>query len=586
MTQPSSLHLDLQCTGVTPAPTGASPRLPTTSLPQDPLRDPQAECRSREPLHDSNSQTSPCGSSSQKRLHTTSESFAVTPSEKRGTMLALSPQQPLGQQFDTLEMQRVLSLTPGKKPDFGHSPTRQGTQGGHPACGHSSPGSTAPASTSPASHKQSDSTRQQTVSPWSTSCEDPPDAPHLLRDTCPATEPQLADIPPTQPVCAPSAQDLVKLQPTQVVMTDAGAAGTCQPNPAVHCNECCAQYALRHPSGPAMACKHACGRESTPMLHLPATVQDTEAVPHGRAPAGPLSSPSPLLHSSTHSRQAAQAAKAPTTTAPSTITTDGNQPAGQANVEPRVVNPAATARASQTLSESSPEPVVHSAQLLTCNEPGGQQSQLQSRCHPEPAVAMPAGTAPSLDPSSPATSMDTQDASLSQVSIRRVYQTRSLLLDVEFGIHCRLPIGRLCCKSCLCCCMYAYSAFITIQMSLPGKNSIWSGMSYCGAVSSIGSWPDLMHHLCFIMKHQNAGCTFTALQVDQLQTAHTQESLDGTQAEADALMEEAAKAFMHGASDEAEGCLLLNVSTTTIHEVVGALGRPYHTWRSQVPTAL
>lgn len=61
-----------------------------------------------------------------------------------------------------------------------------------------------------------------------------------------------------------------------------------------------------------------------------------------------------------------------------------------------------------------------------------------------------------------------------------------------------------------------------------------------------------------------------------------QESLDGTQAEADALMEEAANAFMHGTSEEAEGCLMLNVSTTTLHEVVSALGRPCHTWRSQV----
>lgn len=61
-----------------------------------------------------------------------------------------------------------------------------------------------------------------------------------------------------------------------------------------------------------------------------------------------------------------------------------------------------------------------------------------------------------------------------------------------------------------------------------------------------------------------------------------QESLDGTQAEADALMEEAANAFMHGTSEEAEGCLMLNVSTTTLHEVVSALGWPCHTWRSQV----
>ena len=444
MTQPSSLHLDLQCTGVTPAPTGVSPRLPTTSLPQDALRDPQVGCRSREPLHDSNSQPSPCGSSSQKRSHTTSESFAVTPSEKRGTMLALSPQRPLGQQFDTLEVQRLLSLTPGKKPDFGHSghsPPRQSTQGGHPACSHSSPGSTAPASTcSPASRKRNDSTRQQTVSPRSTPCEDLADAPHLLHDTCPATEPQPADFPPTQPVCAPSAQDLVKLQPTQVVTTDAGAAGTCQPNPAVHCSESCAHYALRHPSGPALGYAHASGCESTPMLHVLAAVQDTEAVPHGRAPAGPLSSPSPLHHSSIHSRQAAQAAKLPTTTALITITTDGNQPAGRASVKPRVVNPAATARADQTLPESSAEPLVDSAQPMACNEPGGQHSHLQSRCHPQPGVAVPAGAAPSLDPSSLATGTDTQDASISQVGVPHVFP--NTLIAAECGIWYPLLLAK------------------------------------------------------------------------------------------------------------------------------------------------
>ena len=417
MTQPSSLHLDLQCTGVTPAPMGASPRPPQTSFPQDAIRDPQAACQSREPLHDNNSQSLAHGSSSQKRSHTTSESFPVTPSEKRQTMLALSPQRPLGQQFDTLEMQRVLSLTPGKKPDFAHSPTQQSIQGGRSACGHSSPGSTAPTSTHPASHKRHDSIRQQTASPQSRPCEKPADAAHLLHDTCPATKPQLADIPATQPVYAPSALDLIMLQTTQV----AGAADTGQANPAVHCNESSAQHALRHPPGPALGFKHASGCDSTPMLHLLAAVQDTEAVPHGRAPAGPISSPSLLHHGSTHDRAADQAASPPTSKAPITTTTDSKQPAGQANEESRHVNPAAAAKPDQMLPELSAEPLVDSAQPVTCNEPGRQQSQLQSRCHPEPAVAMRAGTVPSLDPSSLATGMDTEDASLSQVGVPCVF---------------------------------------------------------------------------------------------------------------------------------------------------------------------
>lgn len=57
-----------------------------------------------------------------------------------------------------------------------------------------------------------------------------------------------------------------------------------------------------------------------------------------------------------------------------------------------------------------------------------------------------------------------------------------------------------------------------------------------------------------------------------------QESLDGTQAEADALMEEAAFALMHGSSDQAEGCLMLNISLTTLHEAGSALGLSYDAW--------
>ena len=429
MTEPSSLHLELQCTGVTPAPTVASPRPLKASLPEDAIKDPQVGCLSREPLLDNNSQT--CGSSSQKRSHTTSESFAVTPSEKRQTMLALSPQRPLGQQFDTLEMQRVLSLTPGKKPDFGHSPTQQSIQGGHPACTHSSPGSTAPASTNTASHTRSASTRLQTVSPGCKPCEELADAPHLLQDTCPATELQLADFPATQPVYAPSAQDLIMLRATQVVLVDAGAADTCQPNPALHCNQSSAQHALRHPSGPALGCKHASGCEATPLLHLLAAIQDTEAVPHGRAPEGPVSSSSPLHHSSNNSREAAQAANP--TVAPTSTTTDGNQPGGQTHLmEPRVVSPAAMPEANQVLPESSAEPLVDLAKPVTCSRSGGQQSQMQSRCQPEPAVAMPAGAVTSLDPNSLATGMDTEDASLSQVSVHCAY--RNLLIIAGCGI--------------------------------------------------------------------------------------------------------------------------------------------------------
>ena len=435
MTQLSSLHLDLQCTGVTPAPLVASPRLPKTSFTQDAVRDPQDGCQSREPLHDSNSQSA-LGGSSQKRSHTTTESFAVTPSEKRQTVLALSPQRPLGQQFDTLEVQRMLSLTPGKKPDFGHSPTQQSIQGGHPACDHSSPGSSAPASTNPASHKTSDSTRQQTASPQSRPSEEPADAPHLLHDTCPATEPQLADFPATQPVYAASALDLIALQTTQLVTTDAGAADTCQPNLAVHCNESSAQHALRYPSGPVLGFKHASGCEPTPMLHLLAADQDTEAVPHGRAPAGPFSSSSPLRHGSTNGREAAQAATGPVTIS--------KQPAGQAHEESRVVNPAAAA--DQMLPGSSTELLLDSAQPVTCKEPGGQQSQLQSRCHPEPAVAMPPGTAPSLDPSSLATGMETEDASLSQVGVPCLFQNVLIVAGCGVSIHSCLSNGRLSCE--------------------------------------------------------------------------------------------------------------------------------------------
>lgn len=406
MTQPSSLHLDLQCTGVTPAPTLASPRLPKTRLSDIAVKESLGACLSREPLHDSNTQPSPGGSSSQKRSNTTSESIDVTPSEKRPPTLPLSPKRPLGQQFNTLEIQRVLSLTPGKKPEFRHSLTQQSIQAGHPACSRSSPGSTAQANTSPPSHKASDSTRQQTASPQFRPYEESADAPHILHDTCPATELQLAGFPATQPVCAASALDLI-MQATQVVMTDTDAADACQLKAVVH--------SAHHMSGPALDCKHASGCESTPMLQL-AAPQDAADVPHSRAPAGPVSSP-PLSHHG--SREAEQAGGSLTSPAPSTSAADDSSPAGEAHLKPALVKTGVTAKADLMLPGASAEALVASAG--TCNQAGRQQPQLQSRCLPGPAVAVPPGTAPSLDPSSLATDMDTEDANLSQVGVVCAY---------------------------------------------------------------------------------------------------------------------------------------------------------------------
>lgn len=464
MTQPSSLHLDLQCTGVTPAPTFASPR-PKTCLSDNAVKESLGACLSREPLQDSNTQPSPGGSSSQKRSNTTSESIDVTPSEKRPPTLPLSPKRPIGQQFNTLEIQRVLSLTPGKKPEFRHSLTQQSIQGGHPAGSHSSPGSTAQANNSPSSHKTSDSTRQQTASPQLDPREESADAPHILHDTCPATEPQLAGFPATQPVCAASALDLI-MQATQVVMTDAEAADACQPKAVVH-------SAQHHLSGPVLGCQHASGCESTPMLQLNAP-QDAADVPHSRAPAGPVASP-PLLHHA--SREAEQAGGSLVSPAPSTGAAAGNQPAGE-DLTPAL---GVRAKADLMLPEASAEARLASAEAGTCNQSGRQQPQLQSRCLPEPAVAVPPGTAPSLDPSSLVTDMDTEDANLSQVGV--VCACRHLVIAgiVILSYQRCFSNDRRCCQSWVCCFVCDYIFVFSIHSSLPSKHQLrgtLSGMSY------------------------------------------------------------------------------------------------------------
>lgn len=62
-----------------------------------------------------------------------------------------------------------------------------------------------------------------------------------------------------------------------------------------------------------------------------------------------------------------------------------------------------------------------------------------------------------------------------------------------------------------------------------------------------------------------------------------QESLEGTQAEADALLEESSFGLLNPQHDEgheerAWGGVVLNVSHTTFAEVAAAMERPFHAW--------
>ena len=297
MSQPNSLHLDLlQCTGVTPAPAVASPRLPI----KHPLHESVKQGRSclpaeaRHPLHDSNSQTPPCGNSSQKRSHTTSQSIIITPSEKRQTMLALSPERPLpaGQQWTTLEVQRVLSLTPGTKLAFRRLPNQPGsldsmpdgqTHGSNTSC---SPANTVPDHLSSASCHGANTSRQHMATPHCSPGKQPADPQHMPHQTCSATEPQLADFPATQLAGGATALDLLLCQATQVVGVNATAADTFQPELAVISNRSLAQPALHHASELLLNLKQAEALGSTPMLQL-GMGRDAEAVTHDRAPAGP-----------------------------------------------------------------------------------------------------------------------------------------------------------------------------------------------------------------------------------------------------------------------------------------------------------
>ena len=114
----TSLHLDLtQCTGVINVGRLPGPASPLSKVTAHETRSSVEGSQAaqgadqRQPLHEHNSQTY---SSSQKQSPNTSESMVVTPAEKRQTVLVLSPERPLppGDRYDTLEVQRALSLSP------------------------------------------------------------------------------------------------------------------------------------------------------------------------------------------------------------------------------------------------------------------------------------------------------------------------------------------------------------------------------------------------------------------------------------------------------------------------------------------
>ncbi len=299
MSVPSSVKLTLaQCTGVTPAPVGRpADECKQAEVPKNPNYAPIAADH-RQPLHESNSQTSP--GSSQRRSHTTSESVVITPSEKRQTMLALSPERtlPAGQQWTTLEVQRVLSLTPGTRHAFRHSQRQHdsletmqaGTTKGSPtSC---SPGSTVAADDSPARHRAD--TDSPSMKGKAVPHEQQAEPGCLPTDTLPATELHLLEFPETQLVCDATALDLLLCASTQVVGDADPAADGARAESAMNTghivqNTVSAQHEL------ALSLGNAQGLTATPvMMMLPiqgANQAQDAAGAHGRAPAGPVTSP-------------------------------------------------------------------------------------------------------------------------------------------------------------------------------------------------------------------------------------------------------------------------------------------------------
>ena len=304
MSQPSPLKLVLaQCTGVTPAPIVSPGNVLKQNMSEHKCKSPNmsAVLESRQPLRDSNSQTSPGTTSSQKRSRTASDSIVITPSEKRQTELALSPERllPAGQQWTTLEVQRVLSLTPGTRPAFRHSDPQHGsleimqlgTLHGSPASCRT--GSTLAGDALPAGHMTKAGSQAPRTEGTEGANEQQPQPTRLNMDAFPETELQLPELPATQLACGATALDLLLYEATQVVDI---AQGVNSPRPGLPkvAEVPAAQQTMAPQQQLALSLGNAQGLTATPVMML-APIQctyeaDSDAVAYGRAPAGPISS--------------------------------------------------------------------------------------------------------------------------------------------------------------------------------------------------------------------------------------------------------------------------------------------------------
>ncbi len=302
MSQPNSTKVTLaQCTGVTPAPVCQPANLSQREANEQKFTsvNPAQKLDSRQPLHDNNSQTSPGSTNSHKRSRTASDSIVITPSEKRQTVLALSPERPLpaGQQWTTLEVQRILSLTPDTRPAFTHSDCQHGsvetiqTNTAHNSPASCSLGSTVAADDSPMRHTgpiNTPSTEAGAHEQQGTQSMMPTDA-------SPATELQLPDVPPTQLVCAATALDLLLYESTQIVGDPASAIIASKPSSADAAGGHGGLPIVSAQQELALNLGNAEGLTATPVMMLaPAHMidpADNEAVTHSRAPAGPVASP-------------------------------------------------------------------------------------------------------------------------------------------------------------------------------------------------------------------------------------------------------------------------------------------------------
>ncbi|KAA6421927.1 MAG: hypothetical protein FRX49_08246 [Trebouxia sp. A1-2] len=240
MSQPNFPKVTLaQCTGVTPAPVCQPANLSQREANEQKFTSVHAaQIDSRQPLHDNNSQTSPCSNNSHKRSRTTSDSIVITPSDKRQTVLALSPEKPLpaGQQWTTLEVQRVLSLTPGTRPAFKHPDCQHDsletiqTNTAHKSPASCSPGSTVAVDDSPMRHTGPINTPYTEAKACASEQQGMQSM--MPTDAYPATELQLPDIPPTQLAYAATALDLLLCESTQVVGDPASAIIASKPSSA------------------------------------------------------------------------------------------------------------------------------------------------------------------------------------------------------------------------------------------------------------------------------------------------------------------------------------------------------------------